>query len=397
MSARKPPTEVTLVLVLGLLAAFGPLAIDMYLPAFPAIGQDLGASERAVGWTLAVYFAGLSLGQLVVGPVTDRIGRLRPLRLGLVLFAAGSAGAALAPRIELLVAARAVQALGGATCAVTSRAVVRDLYRGGDAARMNSRLVLVMGVAPMLAPLVGGALLTAFGWRSIFVVLLAIAAATFVIVAASLTETAPVQTTRVGHGQALRAIIGDRGFVGHALVVALAQAGMFAYITGAPAVFMDLHHVTPGHFGWFFGSNAAGYVAGSQLNARLVRAAPPTTILTGGLVSLCTTGAALVAISVTDAGLWPTAAAFFAFVSSLGFIMPNAIAVALEDQGPRAGNAAAWMGALQFGVAAGASSLVSALGDGTARPLAAIMLGLALAASTSLAVTRRRIITRHAA
>jgi DHA1 family bicyclomycin/chloramphenicol resistance-like MFS transporter len=389
--AHRAPDEVTLVLVLGLLAAFGPLAIDMYLPAFPAIGRDFGASPSAVGWTLAVYFAGLSLGQLVVGPITDRIGRTRPLRAGLGLFVLGSAAAALAPSIELLVVARALQALGGATCAVTSRAVVRDLYRGAEAARMNSRLVLVMGVAPMVAPLAGGALLDLAGWRAIFAVLVVIAIVTTMIVAVALPETAPRDLPPSRPLATLRAIVADRGYVGHALVVALAQAGMFAYITGAPIVFIQFHHVSPGHFGWYFGANAAGYVGCSQLNARLVRAARPEALLAAGLAAQAIAGLALIGIAVGDLGLAATAIGFFAFVGSLGLILPNAIAIALEDQGARAGNAAAWMGAAQFAVAAGASSLVSALADGTPRPVAGVMLGLTIAASTTLAVTRARI------
>jgi DHA1 family bicyclomycin/chloramphenicol resistance-like MFS transporter len=300
---------VTLVLVLGMLSAFGPLAVDMYLPAFPAIGRDLGASPSAVGWTLAVYFAGLSLGQLVIGPLSDRIGRLRPLRAGLVLFLAGSAGAALAPGSELLIAARAVQALGGAACAVTSRAVVRDLYRGGEAARMNSRLVLVMGAAPMLAPLAGGVLLDVAGWRSIFAVLVGAAALALVVTTVALSETAPAYVT-VSRGTNVRALVGDRGFVGHALVAASAQSGMFAYITGSPAVFITHHHVSPGHFGWFFGSNALAYIAMSQVNARLVRTRRPASLLAVGLVGLCAAAVALIAISRADLGLWPTAAAF---------------------------------------------------------------------------------------
>jgi DHA1 family bicyclomycin/chloramphenicol resistance-like MFS transporter len=383
------PRELTLVLVLGLLSAFGPLAIDMYLPAFEEIGRDLGASPTEVGWTLAIYFAGLSIGQLVVGPITDRVGRTRPLRAGLTLFVIGSAGAAMAPSIELLIVARGVQALGGATCAVTSRAVVRDLYRGGEAARMNSRLVLVMGVAPMLAPLLGARMLDLAGWRSIFGVLVAVAAIMLGVTAIALPETAPKQPARVSLLATLRALIADRGFVGHALVLSLAGAGMFSYITAAPLVYITLHGVSTDHFFWFFGSNAAGYVGCSQLNVRLLRAFRPSSILIGGLVVQAAAGAALVAIAVGGLGLWPTTAALFVFVSSLGLIMPNATMLALEEQGARAGNASAWMGATQFGCAAGASALVSALGDGSLRPIAVIMLSLSLAAGATLAITRR--------
>jgi MFS transporter, DHA1 family, multidrug resistance protein len=385
--ADRVPDPVTLVLVLGMLAAFGPLAIDMYLPAFPVIGADLDASATAVGWTLAVYFAGLSLGQVVIGPITDRVGRTRPLRAGLVLFAAGSIAAALAPRIELLIAARALQAIGGAACAVTSRAVVRDLYRGADAARMSSRLVLVMGVAPMVAPFAGSGLLAVAGWRAIFALLAVVAAIALAVVTRALPETAP-PFVPVGRRAALRALVGDRAFVGHALVVALSVAGLFTYITGAPFVFLSLHGVDRATFACLFAGNAAGYIAASQLNARLLRAFRPEALLGAGLVGVVIASAALVAIAVTGAGVAATEAALFSFLAGVGFIVPNANAIALDGQGARAGNASAWLGALQFGVAAGASALVSALDDGTARPIAAVMLTAALLANLTLVITR---------
>src|SRR5262245_7331854 len=188
---HRPPGELGLVLILGLLAALGPLAIDMYLPAFPAIQRDLGADASAVQLTLAVYFAGLCIGQLVVGPLSDAIGRVRPLRVGLALFIAGCAAGAAAPSIELLIPARLIQALGGSACMVGTRAVVRDVRRGPEAARMLSQLVLVMGVAPILAPSAGGAVLAAAGWRAIFGVVAAVAAVALIVVWIALPETAP--------------------------------------------------------------------------------------------------------------------------------------------------------------------------------------------------------------
>ena len=369
-----------LVLVLGSLAAFAPLAIDMYLPAFSAIAAELGTTSNAVGWTLAVYFVGLALGQIVIGPIADRHGRARPLRIGLAVFVLGSLAAALAPRIELLVAARLVQSLGGAACAVTSRAVVRDLYRGADAARVNSRLVLVMGVAPIVAPLAGGGLLLIASWRMIFVVLAALGAIAWVAVRTTLPETAPVQASgprvRVLHG-----LISDRGFVTHAVIAAACSAAMFAYITGVPVVLIELHHVAPRDFGWFFGANAGAYIATCQLNARLVRSYAPRALLRRGVMGLVGASTLLVAGALGAWSLWPTAASYVLFMSSLGLVLPNAIAIALEHQGARAGSAAAWLGALQFSLAAAASAVVSASGGGSALPPAATMLGLALAAS----------------
>lgn len=394
-----PGSEVVLILVLGLLAAFGPLAIDMYLPAFSAIGRDLHTTSSAVGWTLAVYFVGIAVGQLVVGPIADRVGRSGPLRVGICVFVAGSVAAALATRIELLVVARGVQSLGGAACAVTSRAVVRDLYRGRDAARVNSRLVLVMGVAPIVAPLLGGALLGAAGWRAIFVLLAVLGGVAYAATRRFLPETRPpagAAVVRPGEalaaGRGMRGVVGalvaDRGFVVHAVIAASASAALFAYITGSPLVFIEIHHVSPSHFGWFFGANAAGYISASQLNARLVRSHHPQSLLKLGVIGLTAASLALVIIALTSTALWPVSVSCFAFLASLGLVLPNAIALALEDHGKRAGSAAAVVGALQYGVAAAASAVVSARYDGSALPMSTTMLGLAGVACGLLVAAR---------
>src|SRR5690606_5281833 len=197
----------------------------------------------------------------------DRVGRVKPVRIGLLLFVLGSLAAAMAPAIEVLIAARVLQALGGAAGAVASRAVVRDLYRGAAAARLNSRLVLVMGVAPIVAPMLGGALLELAGWRAIFAALAAAAAVALAVVWTWLPETAPPRGS--APRPTLRGLVGDRDFVRYALVLALSQAALFAYITGAPFVYIELEGATPSEFAWFFSANAAGYLAMSQINVRL--------------------------------------------------------------------------------------------------------------------------------
>jgi MFS transporter, DHA1 family, multidrug resistance protein len=379
--APGPRSEVSLVLMLGALTAFAPLAIDTYLPAFAAIARDLDTNPGAVEWTLAVYFLGLAAGQLVVGPIADRIGRRRPLQIGLVVFLCSSLAAAAAPNLAALVAARALQALGGAACSVTARAVVRDLYRGAEAARINSRIVLVMGAAPIIAPVLGAALLGTAGWRSIFVFL-----ALFAAVAGFASWRALPETAAADSGPllaSLRAIARDRNFVGFAIIAAMASAGLFAYITGAPVIFLELHRISPAHFSWLFGVNAAGYIAASQLNARLLRTHAPGALLTVGVIGLAIAAAALT-ISAA-AGLGPVAIelGFLASLSSMGLVMPNAVALALDGQGERAGSAAAWLGSLQFGAAAGASAVVAARADGTAVPAATVMLGAAAIAGAS--------------
>ncbi|RKH14352.1 Bcr/CflA family efflux MFS transporter [Corallococcus sp. CA047B] len=379
-----------LVILLGSLIGFGPLSIDMYLPAFPSIAESLHASAGEVERTLATFFAGLALGQLFSGPVSDRFGRTKPLYVGLALYVMGSIGCALAPSAGVLAAWRFVQALGGSVGMVSSRAIVRDLHSGAAAARMMSRLVLVMGLAPILAPLLGGWVLHASGWRTIFWSHAVIGLIALGAVFAILPETAP---PRSGPSQPFRSmvrIVRQPDFLGYALAVGLAQAGMFAYIGGSPFVFITLHGVAPGNFGWFFGANAAGLVVVSQLNHRLLARSSPERVLRWSVRVAALAGLALVGVVVTGLGeLWGIALSLFVFVSSLGAITPNATALAMEHQAKQAGIASAVLGALQFLLAASASAAVSASHDGTARPMALGVATTALLALGALVLARR--------
>ncbi|MBU8898464.1 multidrug effflux MFS transporter [Corallococcus sp. M34] len=390
VETRHPPHGPGLVLLLGALTAFAPLSIDMYLPAFPAIAQDLGASAGAVERTLATFFAGLALGQLVTGPLTDRFGRTRPLYLGLALYVLGSVGCALSPSADVLAAWRFAQALGGSVGIVTARAIVRDLHSGAAAARMMSRLVLVMGVAPILAPLFGGWVLHAFGWRFIFWSLATVGAVALLAVILSLPETAPPQRDSSQPFTRMLGLLRAPDFLGHALTVALAQAGMFAYIGGSPFVFITLHGIPPEKFGWFFGTNAAGLVATSQLNHLLLSRASPSRVLSLAVRFAAGAGLLLVAAALTGVGgVWGIAVSLFLFVSSLGAVVPNATAMALEHHAKQAGVASAVLGALQFTLAAGASTVVSASHEGTARPMAFTVAAAGLLACVTLAFARR--------
>ncbi|WP_375755467.1 multidrug effflux MFS transporter [Corallococcus exercitus] len=373
-----------LILLLGALIGFGPLSIDMYLPAFPSIGESLHATAGEVERTLATFFAGLAVGQLLSGPVSDRFGRTKPLYVGLLLYVLGSIGCATASSAEVLAACRFVQALGGSVGMVTSRAVVRDLHSGAAAARMMSRLVLVMGLAPILAPLLGGWVLRAAGWRAIFGSHAVIGVIALGAAFALLPETAPPRSgaPRSSPFQAMWSITKAPDFLGPALAAALSQAGMFAYIGGSPFVFITLHGVKPEHFGWFFGANAAGLVAVSQLNHWLLARSSPERVLKQSVRIAALAGGVLVAVASTGfGGLWGIALSLFVFVSSLGAITPNATALAMEQHAKQAGIASAVLGALQFMLAAGASAAVSASHDGTARPMA---LGVAIAALLAL-------------
>ena len=244
------------ILILGALSAFGPLAIDFYLPAFPAMAAAFGTDEKHVQMTLASYFLGLSLGQLAYGPVADRFGRRIPLLVGVTLFTLASLACAFAPSLDGLIAARFVQALGGCAGMVISRAVVSDKCDAVGSAKVFSQLMLVMGLAPILAPMLGGLLVNLHGWQSIFIALTAFSALSALAVALGLPESLPANQPRQPLSGALRQygrLLADKVFLGHALTGGIAIAGMFAYIAGSPFVFIKLYGVPPEHFGWLFG------------------------------------------------------------------------------------------------------------------------------------------------
>jgi len=382
-----------LTLALGALTAFGPMSVDMYLPSLPALARALQADAAAVQLTLATFFVGMALGQALYGPLADRYGRKRPLYAGIALYVLASVACALAPDIRTLIAARFVQALGACSGMVIARAVVRDLFGAQDAARMFSVLMLVMGVAPILAPLVGGQLLLYYGWVSIFWALCGFGLLCLAVAVLWLPETHRGARSALSIGGALRAygvLVADRGFLGYALTGGLASAGMFAYIAGSPFVFIDLYGVPAQHYGWLFGSNALGLIAGSQINRRLLRKRPAATVLR--LASAASFAFALLMVAVVSSGaggLAAVAVPLFGFVASLGFIFPNSTALAMAPQGANAGSAAALLGTLQFGLATISSVLVSAADDGSAMPMAGAILLCAAGSFIALRIAVR--------
>jgi MFS transporter, DHA1 family, multidrug resistance protein len=372
------PSHWRMGLVLGSLTAFGPLAIDTYLPSFPAISRDLGVEASSVQATVAVYFLGLALGQSFYGPVADRRGRKGPLYAGLLLFILASAGCALTRSIGALIALRFLQALGGSAQIVVARAVVRDYFDERDSARVLSLLMLVMGVAPILAPLLGGQLVGLFGWRSIFWTLAAFATACLVAVSFTLPESLPPERRlRQSSATVLRlygSLLANRQFMAPVLAGSLISAGMFAYIAGSPFVFMAIFGVSPAHFGLFFGSNALGLIAASQINARLVRRIAPARILTVVLIVTAGAGLVLLGTGATGIGGFPgLLVPLFLFVASLGFVAPNATALAMGPQGRNAGSASALLGVTQFLCGGISGGLVSALYDGTPVPMVLVI------------------------
>lgn len=353
-------------LTLGALAAFAPMAIDMYLPAFPAIARDLRTDSGQVQLTMAACFLGFAIGQLLYGPLSDRFGRKPPLYAGIGLFVLASAGCALASSIESLIVLRFLQAFGGCAGMVIGRAIVRDRFQANEAARLFSLLILVMGLAPILAPLFGGLLLSVASWRAIFIALLVFGLLCGIASWRVLSETLPPDRRQSLHPVALARgfaeILRHREFYGHVLVGGFAHAGMFAYITSSSFVFIEHFQIAPGHFGWLFGANAAGLIAMSQLNRQLLKTRSTSQLLNAGNRLALVMGAALLlAASLAPQHLLLVAAPLFGFVASLGITLPNASANALAPFGLRAGTASALMGTLQFLFATAAATLISGL------------------------------------
>lgn len=378
------------IVVMGTIVAIGPMSIDMYLPALPAIQQHFGADTASTQFTLAAFFIGLAVGQLIYGPLSDRIGRRGPLLFGLIVYTLASAACMFAPDIQALTGLRLVQALGGCAGMVMSRAMVRDRFEPQEMARILSALVLVMGVAPILAPMVGGQVFVAVGWQAIFGVLALFGAICVLLAWKHLPETLacpmPVNAWSALRGYA--GLLGHRRFMGYALSGATAQAGMFSYISVSAFVFIDHYGLGPTQFAWMFGANAAGLIAASQLNAALLRRLPAQQVLRAALASNALAGGAMLMAALTGfAGMWGVIVPLFVAIASLGFTFPNSTAAAMAPFGDRAGMASALMGTLQFGLAALTGALAGHLQKaGGAVPMAAVIFAGGLMANLLLRV-----------
>jgi DHA1 family bicyclomycin/chloramphenicol resistance-like MFS transporter len=385
---------VRFVLVLGALIALGPLSIDMYLPAFPRIAEELRASPSQVQLTLTGMLCGLAAGQLVIGPLSDAFGRRRPLLVGLGVHALASIACSLAPTIEALAALRILQGFAGAAISVTAMAMVRDRFAGVAMARLMARLMLVIGLAPIIAPSLGGLVLAWTGWRQIFDVL-AVAAVLLVLLATfALRETLPEERrrpARVGASLASYSrILRDARFVSLALVGGAMMATLFAYVAGASFVLQDGFGLSEGTFAIVFGCNAAGFVVGSQVNPLLLHRYSIPTVLTAGILLTFCAAALLLLTSLTGlGGVVGVLVPLFVIMSCAGISMPNTPALALEPYAGSAGAAAAVLGCLQFGVGAAAAPAVGAFGGSTATPMALVMLGLSGTAAVLMLVLLR--------
>lgn len=380
--------------VLGLLSAIGPFAIDMYLPALPSIGQSLGASMGAVQASLMVFFIALGVGQLVYGPASDMLGRKLPLYFSLVLFAVGSVGCALAPDVQTLIVLRFIQGLGASAGMVIPRAIVRDMHTGVDAARLMSMLMLVFSVSPILAPLAGSLMIESLGWRSVFWSVTVIAMIGLVILFTSLQETRPaaqranstVRSALTSYGELLR----DAHFLGLVFIGAFGMASFFSFLANSPFVMIDHYGLTPRQYSMAFAINAASFIGVSQFTGKLAGrfglvklvkfavggyAAVMTLLLVQNLLGVDRLDVLIVLMLMG-----------FGF---LGLVVPTTSVLALEAHGAIAGTASALMGTLQFVTGAIVMAVVGQFVDGSARPMVLGIAGCALVAFVMARVTLR--------
>ncbi|KRV47757.1 MFS transporter [Wenjunlia vitaminophila] len=380
-----------MILILGTLSALVPLSLDMYLPALPEIGDALHSTTPRVQLTLTACLAGLALGQLVVGPLSDALGRRRPLLLGLAVFSLATFACAVAPDVPALIACRLLQGLAGAAGIVIARAVVRDLYSGLDVARFFSTLMLVSGAAPILAPLLGGQVLRFTAWRGIFVVLGAAGAALTVVVALWLRETLPPERRHTGGfrqtRRTVRGLLGHTRFLGYVLTGAFGFAALFAYVSGSSFVVQELYGASPQTFSLLFGLNSVGMVTMGQVNGKVLvgRVRLDRVLAVGLTASGVASGTLVVLVSgaVGNVGLAPVAGCLFVLTSAMGITLPNTTAQALVLTPHAAGTASALLGTVQFLIGAVAPPVVGLGGEGSAVPMALVMTGSTVVAAAA--------------
>jgi DHA1 family bicyclomycin/chloramphenicol resistance-like MFS transporter len=375
-----------LIVILGALWTIGPFSIDLYLPALPRLGLDLAASQQQVALTITAFFLGLAVGQVQAGALSDTYGRRRPLLAGLLLYTVATVACALAPTIQLLAVARFVQGIGGAAGMAISNAAVTDIVRGREAARLMSRLAMIGGVAPVIAPLVGGQLLRVMSWRGLFVVLTVIGLALFLSVLTGLPESLPRERrSSAGVGTLLRALLAltrDPRFMGFAISSALSFAGFFAYLAGSSFVYQGVYGVSPALFSLLFAANAIGMLGASELNHRLLARFTPGQVLAAALIVNAVVGVVVLAVLLAgDLPLWALAAPLFVLVASMGLIIPDSTALALSLHPDTAGKASAYFGTLRLGLGALATPLVG-LGGG----MEGVSMGLVIAGAGLLAL-----------
>lgn len=381
-----PPRQGRLALVLGALSALGPLSIDAYLPSLPSIAREFSTRDGAVELSLSAYFVGLAGAQLGWGVLADRVGRRAPLLAGLGLYTLASLVCMAAPDLPTLVVARCLQGVGGAATAAIVRAIVRDHWSGREAAQAMSLITLVMGAAPILAPVLGGQVLALSSWRAIFALLSCAGLAAVALVAWQIPGGRPRKSSG-SLRDAVRLALADPALRVFAVASAASQAGMFAYIAGAPSAYQQRLGLTPSQFAVCFGLNASGLIACSQLNRALLKRWGPGEIASWGSrgMALCAVALAL-CVSTAGPSLYTVLPLVFGFVTLIGIVTANTIALALEAHGARAGLVSALLGTVQFACSALASAVVGLLADGTMRPMTWVMSGFSAVAAAAISL-----------
>jgi len=388
MNERKTTKRFYLILTLGLLTAIGPFSIDMYLPSFPDIAKSLNTSIAQVMLSLSSFFIGISVGQLIYGPLLERYGRKRPLYVGLSIYLVASVGCALAGSVNYLIVMRLLQALGGCVGMVAARAMVRDLFAVEENAKIFSSLMLVIAVSPIIAPTLGGYITAAWGWRWVFgaliIINLIILAAVHFMLPESKAPNPHYSLKARSIFQNFAEIFKHSQFFTYAFTGAIAASGLYAYISGSPNVFMEIFQVSEKQYGWIFATIAVGIISASQFNNLALRKYSSEQILKVTLPLQSIIGLTLAVLAALDMnGLFLTIFLIFLFLACQGFIFPNASALSMAPFGHSAGSASALMGAIQMFIGSAASALVSVLHFQSTLPMAGVM---ALCATLALLV-----------
>ena len=396
--------RVVYIILLGALTALGPFTIDLYLPAFPVLQQDFHTTAAAIQLTLTGTMIGFALGQLIVGPLSDKVGRRRPLLAVTALHVIASVGAALAPDLTLLAVARVLMGMGAAAGGVVAMAIVRDLFGGRRLVVMLSRLALVSGVAPVIAPLIGSALLAVMPWRGIFVVLAVYGFVMLVSAIALVPETLPKARRGAAGGatvlQRYRSVFSDRVFVGVLIIGGMTFSGLFSYLSSSSFLFQEGYGFDAQQYGLLFAVNSLGVVLGVQTASRLAARFGPQWVLAFSTVVLVLASLAIIVFDQLGLGLWPTMAALLVFMTACGFTSPCVQVLALDRHGAAAGTAASIIGACNFGVAGLISPIVGWIARDagiTATTMASVMVGCAVIGCLSLwLIVRPRTVERLA-
>ncbi|MGN7889183.1 multidrug effflux MFS transporter [Dyadobacter sp. 22481] len=383
-----------LILILGSLTALGPFSIDMYLPGFPAIARDLNTTAAKVSQSLSGFFVGISLGQLLYGPLLDRFGRKKPLFIGLTVYILASAGCSVAVTIEQLILLRVIQAIGSCAATVASVAMVRDLFPVSESAKVFSLLLLVVGFSPMIAPTAGGYVTDAFGWHAVFVILTIMGVAILAATALWLPDSyKPDKTLSLKPRPIIMnflEVFREPQFYTYAITGAIAFAGLFAYVSGSPIVFMEVFHVDGKVYGWIFAFLSVGFIGSGQINTLMLRRFSSEQIINVALICQAVIGLTFLAAALTDSlTLTSTLVFLFLFLCCVGYTYPNAAALSLAPFTRNAGSASALMGAFQMGAGTLISIAISLFDEPSIIPMVTAMAGSATLALIVLVIGRR--------